>query len=87
MPWLRVSDLLDLKEGRSRVRPRRNPLAYLLALFCPGARYGIFGVAVTVYLVAILTGIALPAFAKARQKVQAVRQHQQAIYQNEDAGG
>jgi len=81
----RVSDLLDLKNGHSTPRPARNPLAYLLALFCPGARYGVFGVLITIYLVAIFAGITLPAIAKAKQRALAA-QRQRALRQAEDSG-
>ena len=82
----RVSDLLDLRNGSSTPRPSRSPLAYLIALFCPGARYGIFGVAVTIYLVAILAGVAIPAFTKAKQKAKLVSEHQRASPEGLNAG-
>ncbi len=82
----RVSDLLDLKNDRATPRPARHPLAYLLAFFCPGARYGIFGVAMTFYLVAIFAGIGLPVISQIQQKAKAVerRQMERAVEATED---
>jgi Zn-dependent protease with chaperone function len=73
----RVSDLLDLRNNRATPRPPRHPLAYVLALFCPGARYGIFGVLMTFYLVFIFAGIGLPVIMKVKQRAQALQHRQQ----------
>lgn len=66
----RVRDLLDLHRQQVTPRPGRNPLALLLAAFCPGARFGVFGMVAVVYLLATGLGVALPAFSKAREKAQ-----------------
>jgi len=85
----RVSDLLDLQNERSTPKPGRNPLAYLIGLFCPGARYGVFGVALTVYMAVILCSIAIPGFVKARERAKEVRAAQQRMQsgEGEQSGG
>jgi hypothetical protein len=80
----RVSDLLDLRNDRVTPRPSRNPLAYLLALGCPGARYGVIGVVITFYLVFIFAGIGLPLFTKARERAQALQHHRQQSLEQSD---
>ena len=72
----RVSDLLDIQYERSTPRPGRNPFAYLIGLFCPGVRYGVFGVAITVYMVAIMASLMVPAVAGARNKARAIQAEQ-----------
>ena len=72
----RVSDLLDIQYGRSTPRPGRNPFAYLIGLFCPGVRYGVFGVAITVYMVAIMASLMVPAVAGARNKAREIQAEQ-----------
>jgi Zn-dependent protease with chaperone function/type II secretory pathway pseudopilin PulG len=61
-PWTgkRVIRVLD----PSPKLPRRNPLAYLLALFVPYAgRMGVgFGLLIYVYLIGVLAAIAIPAY-------------------------
>ena len=69
----RVSDLLDLHLGRSTPKPGRNPLAYLIGLFCPGMRYGVFGLLMTVYMVAIFASFAIPASTKALERAKAAQ--------------
>ena len=51
----------------------------MLALFCPGARYGIIGAIMTFYMFFILAAVALPAFAKAKQKARAVQMQRQEV--------
>ena len=70
----RVSDLLDLQKHQTTPRPSRNPLAYLLALFVPGARFGILGVAVVFYIVIILFGAALPMVNQFKKRAEATMQ-------------
>jgi Zn-dependent protease with chaperone function len=79
----RVSDLLDLQHGRSTPKPGRNPLAYLIGLFCPGVRFGVVGVVLTVYMVAILCGIALPVITKVQEKAKAAQELQRRIQSGE----
>ena len=61
-PWTgkRLVRVLD----RTPEIPRRNPLAYLLAIFVPYAgRMGAgFGVLIYVYFVGIIAAIAIPAY-------------------------
>ena len=61
-PWLtkRVARVMDT-EG---AMPRRNPLAYLIALFIPyaGRLGGGFGLLLLVYIVGVLAAIAIPAY-------------------------
>jgi Zn-dependent protease with chaperone function len=66
----RVSDLLDLQKRQTTPRPPRNPFAYLLALFVPGARFGILGVAVVFYIVIISFGMALPMVQDIKKRTQ-----------------
>jgi len=73
----RVSDLLDLQRGELRPQAQRNPLAYLVALFCPAARFGVAGVIMTAYL-AMLMAIAVPNFLRARERAKAMQQVQRA---------
>ena len=80
----RVSDLLDLRHARTTPKPGRNPLAYLIGLLCPGARFGVFGVALTVYIVAITCGVAVPAFVKARDRAKAIRAQQHEMQSDSD---
>jgi len=70
----RVSDLLDLQHGRSTPKPNRSPLAYLIGAFCPGVRFGFIGTLITVYFVAILCGVGIPAFEQARHKARAAQE-------------
>jgi len=66
----RVSDLLDLQHERTTPKPGRNPLAYLVGLLCPGARYGVFGMVITAYFFVIICGVMIPSFTKAREKAK-----------------
>jgi Zn-dependent protease with chaperone function len=73
----RVSDLLDIEHNRVTPKPGRNPLAILIGLFLPGARFGIIGVLIVFYLVIIFASVAVPAFVKAKKQAQALIQQQQ----------
>jgi len=61
-PWLtkRVARVV----GADAAIPRRNPFAYLLAVFIPyaGRLGGAFGLLIVVYIVGILAAIAIPAY-------------------------
>lgn len=61
-PWLtkRVARVL----GAEGELPKRNPLAYLIALFVPyaGRLGGGFGLLIMVYIVGVLAAIAIPAY-------------------------
>jgi Zn-dependent protease with chaperone function len=70
----RVSDLLDLQNHQTTPRPPRHPFAYLLALFVPGVRFGVLGVALTLYLFIILSSVALPMVTKFEQRARAAAQ-------------
>jgi Zn-dependent protease with chaperone function len=70
----RVSDLLDIEHHRTTPKPARNPLAVLLGLFCPGARFGVMGVLLVFYFIMISVSVAIPAFVKAREHAQAAIQ-------------
>ncbi|MEA3189299.1 MAG: hypothetical protein QOD99_3129 [Chthoniobacter sp.] len=83
----RVADLLDIRNGRVTPPPARSALAYLLALFCPGARYGIIGAVMTFYMFFILLGVALPVFAKAKQKAKAAQVQRQEAYERQSGRG
>jgi Zn-dependent protease with chaperone function len=73
----RVSDLLDIEHNRVTPKPGRNPLAILIGLFLPGARFGVIGVAIVLYVVIILAGVALPAFIKAKEQAKVMIEKQQ----------
>jgi len=79
----RVSDLLDIQHGRSTPRPGRNPLAYLIGLCCPGARYGVFGVALTFYMLVIMSSIAVPAALQVREKAKQIQAQQHEMQSDE----
>lgn len=67
----RVSDLLDLQKRQLTPRPARNPFAYILALFCPGARFGVFGILFSLYLIVIVsTAGLLPLMTKMREAAE-----------------
>ena len=61
-PWLtkRVARVMDTKASM----PRRNGLAYLLAIFIPyaGRLGGGFGLLIVIYIVAVLAAVAVPAY-------------------------
>jgi Zn-dependent protease with chaperone function len=68
----RVSDLLDLQKHQRTPRPARNPFAYILALFCPGARFGVLGIVISLYiLIIVLSAGILPLMTKMRERVEA----------------
>jgi hypothetical protein len=66
----RVSDLVDLQKRQNRPRPARNPFAYPVALFCPGARFGALGILISFYIVVISLTTFLPAANKVRQEAK-----------------
>jgi hypothetical protein len=68
----RVSDLLDLQKRQTTARPAQNPLAYVLALFCPGARFGVLGIVISFYIILITfsTGL-VPLVTKMQQRAEA----------------
>ena len=74
----RVKDLWELEPGRESPAPRRNPLAYLIALFMFGGGFGgrgsIMTTLIVIYLAAILSAVAIPAFNGARKKARAAQE-------------
>ena len=70
----RVTDLRALRDGRPAPAPRRNPLAYLLALGMPGGNIGRSapgaGILVMIVVVGMMAAMAIPAFAKVRAASQ-----------------
>ncbi len=66
----RVSNLLALKGGVPASHASRNPLAYVFALFTPSGAGGA-GIIIFIAVVALLAGIAVPAFLQARERAQA----------------
>lgn len=68
----RVTDLLALKTGHPADRPVRNPFAYLLALFVPGAQTAAPASAlIFVVIVGLLAAMAIPAFEKVHLAAEA----------------
>lgn len=71
----RVTDLVALQAGRPAERPRRNPFAYVFAMFIPGGNVGsggpVAGTMMTVMLMGLLAAMAIPAFQKVRASSQA----------------
>jgi len=66
----RVSDLLDLQKRQKTPRPSKNPFAYLLGLFLPGARFGALGMVICLYIFFVALSTALPALNKVRAKAE-----------------
>jgi Zn-dependent protease with chaperone function len=80
----RVSDLLDLQKRQKTPRPSRNPLAYLLGLFLPGARFGALGMLICFYIFFVtLSTFALPALNKVRQEAENDIKRAQQIQQDQ----
>jgi hypothetical protein len=76
----RVSDLLDLQKRQRTPRPARNPFAYVLALFCPGARFGVLGIVISFYIVIILLSSGLlPLMTKMRARAAATAEKARAV--------
>jgi hypothetical protein len=73
----RTYNVLMMDQFPQPVGEPRHPLAYLFAFFSAGGRHGSGGnLLVTIAVVAMLMGIALPAFTAARQKALEARQIQ-----------
>jgi len=74
----RTYNLLTMDSVAQPVGAPRHPLAYVFAFFSAGGRQGTGGnLLVTVAVIAILAGIALPAFTEARKRAEQVREMQQ----------
>jgi Zn-dependent protease with chaperone function/Tfp pilus assembly major pilin PilA len=89
-PWLvkRAAALKSLAEGHAPEQPRRNPLAWLFALFVPNAGGGGSAAAflIVIAIIGILAAVAVPAFTQYRQRaLMGALMEQQEAFQDEAA--
>ncbi|WP_432719505.1 M48 family metalloprotease [Jeongeupia wiesaeckerbachi] len=69
-PWLtkRMYAVQELSAGREPNMPKRNPLAFVLALFVPNAGTGAAGSLILVAMIGIMAAVAIPAYKQYQQR-------------------